>query len=670
MRSRKTAPEPAPEQSVAPDRSLTRGPVPHALGWAVVAGAIALFSPHASRADQNPTAPADASSSLITAGDIAREKPATVLELLRSRVGLDESNGTITMRGVRGVAVFVDGFASNVSELQTLKPEQVESIEILRGAASARFGAEAMGGAIAVTTRDGGKRRTAMIQGLDSRLGRHTRLDAGGGHEAADAGGRWSLLLEDRYHHDFRTVPDSPFAYQITIDDERSRSQQADGKVGWKNETVDTSLSVRRVDQWSYFGRPAWAFDSTTDTARARLSWQLGEQTGLDVSYGDERYRSAGSRDRGSGTDPEGLAPERWLTEKSRQREASLSVAFPLAPWTVHGGATRTRLTESFSDLDYQTRTLFTAADSSIVRDAVFVSGEAAVGKAQLELAVRHDLQHYLNARLYDASASPPSSASGGDTKNATSPKAALRYPLGSTYRLHGSLGTGFSPPLAAQLYSRYAGTGSITLANPALKAERSVTFDLGLERKREASTVSLTLFATRWLDKIGTRIVDYGEPVVQQVQNIGEARAYGLESQWVLELSRSWTLNTNYTYTATRIVRDLGAPELVGNALPNLPRHKANLTIDHKRESGLSVRGIVRLVGSSYTDEANTVLDDKGYRWKKPAYAVVDLNSGYRQAHWELTLSLHNALNRDYVTGFFWHGEPRTWRGELILRF
>ena len=84
--------------------------------------------------------------SLITAADIAREKPADVMEMLRARVGLDVSNSVITMRGVKGIAVFVDGFASSSTEFSRLRPEQVEQIEILRGAASARFGAEAMGG--------------------------------------------------------------------------------------------------------------------------------------------------------------------------------------------------------------------------------------------------------------------------------------------------------------------------------------------------------------------------------------------------------------------------------------------------------------------------------------------------------------------------------------------
>ena len=77
-----------------------------------------------------------------------------------------------------------------------------------------------------------------------------------------------------------------------------------------------------------------------------------------------------------------------------------------------------------------------------------------------------------------------------------------------------------------------------------------------------------------------------------------------------------------------------------------------------------------LRAVGSAFTDDANTVVDGRGYRWKKAGYAVLDLAATWRRPWWELTLALDNATNRDYVQGFFWHGEPRILRGELILRY
>ena len=133
--------------------------------------------------------------SVITAADIAHVKPASMPEMLTRLIGLDENNSVISMRGVRGIAVVVDGFVSSVSELSALRPEQVERIEVLRGAASARFGAEAMGGAIAVTTRRAGGRQNPAVnltQGLDSRGGSYTRV--GGSGERAELNGLHLVL--------------------------------------------------------------------------------------------------------------------------------------------------------------------------------------------------------------------------------------------------------------------------------------------------------------------------------------------------------------------------------------------------------------------------------------------------------------------------------------------
>lgn len=621
-----------------------------------------LFSPPIHAA-----ANADEDASIITAADIAREKPADLMELLRSRVGLDENNSVITMRGVRGIAVFVDGFASSVSELKALKPEQVEKIEILRGAASARFGAEAMGGAIAITTR--GARQgvqASLVQGYDTRHGRHTRI--GGGRDADGLG--WSLLAEDRVNNGFRTVPDSPFPYQITVADERRKSTLLDGKLGWRGRDLEVSANLKRSDNGAFFGRPNWAFDWRTDNARAQMAWRATDSLTLEAALGEERYASSGVRDRGTGIDAAGLAPERWLTMSSRQREGSVALAWQGVGWNARAGANLIDLAETFGNADFASRQISAAADSVIRKEAAFASADVPLGAGRLELGLRRDLQRYVSSRIFAAGPPAQETQGGGVVKSATSPKLALSWPLGGGHRLRGGVGTGFSPPQASQLYNGYDGAGSVTLANPGLKPERSTTADVGLSRTGGDGDWGLTLFATRWEDKIATRIVDYGMPVMQQPQNVGEVAARGVEAQWSRRLADGWSAAANYTHTRTRVVQDLANPALAGKELPNMPRHKANLAVSWEAGGGLAVRAKLRAIGSTFTDDANTVMDARGYRWKKQAYAVFDLAATWRRPAWEFTLALDNAFDRDYVRGFFWHGEPRTLRGELTLRY
>jgi outer membrane receptor for ferrienterochelin and colicin len=83
---------------------------------------------------------------VITFDDIEKERPATLMELLKKRVGLGDSNGSITLRGIPNVAVYLDGVpvGGAVVWLDRIKPEDVERIEVYRGAASSRFGADAI----------------------------------------------------------------------------------------------------------------------------------------------------------------------------------------------------------------------------------------------------------------------------------------------------------------------------------------------------------------------------------------------------------------------------------------------------------------------------------------------------------------------------------------------
>lgn len=604
--------------------------------------------------------------SIITAADIAHEKPADLLEMLRSRVGLDVNNSLITMRGVKGIAVFVDGFASSAAEFSRLRPEQIEKMEILRGAASARFGAEAMGGAIAITTRGAHRAHGELTQGIDSRRGRYTRI--GGGREANGLG--WSILAENAVQNGFRTVPGSPFPYQITVADERGDAQLIDGKLGWKSGGLEMSLNLKRNDGWSFFGRPNWSFDWRTDNIRAQMMWRISDRLALEAALGQECYRTAGSRDRGTGTDAAGLAAENWLTQRYRQRESTVSLALRDEKWTARAGINLVDLDETFANADYASRAEATAADSAIRKEALFVGAELAAGAGHLELGLRRDLQRYLTSRTFDAGPPAQETRGSGVLKSATSPKLALSWPLASGHRLRGSLGTGFLPPPAGQLYNGYLSAGSITLANPGLKPELSTTIDLGITRTGASGEAGLTLFATRWRDKIASRIVSYGMPNISQPRNVGEVTAHGLEASGSRRFADGWSISANYTGNRTRIVKNDAEPSTVGNELPDMPRHKANLVLGHDPSADFSARIKLRAAGATFTDEANTVTDPRGYRWRKAGYAVLDLSATWRYPTWELTLAVDNAANRDYVTGFFWHGEPRTLRVVLTLRY
>ncbi|MFZ5583761.1 MAG: TonB-dependent receptor [Pseudomonadota bacterium] len=602
----------------------------------------------------------------ITAADIAAERPATLLELLRQKVGLDVNNSSITMRGVRGVAIFVDGFSSSATELELLRPEQVELVEIFRGAASSRFGAEAMGGAIAVTTRGSHRLHGSLSQGADARGGRFSRATAAG-----DTGALlWSLQAEDRTSHGYRAVPDSPLPYQITVDAERGSKRLLDGKIGWRSADFETSLNLKQSQGWSYFGRPAWSADWQIDNARLQWTWRLDSTLALEGGLGEERYHNAGTRDRGTDTGSFGLSPSNRLVSRYRQREGTLALVRQNNAAEYRAGINVVELTEHYRNADYASGEILRQADSDIRKEALFASAKLPLGPGRLELGLRRDLQRYLGSRILDAGPPVAVSSGGGGVKSATSPRLAVNWPLAEQLQGQASLGTGFLPPQATQLYNGYRSSGNVQLANPGLRPERSLTLDWGLAGSRPGGNWSLTFFLTRWQDKISTRILSAASPTVSQAQNVGEVGARGLEWQWTGRLATGWSLSANYTFNRTRVLQDEAAPQLVGKELPDMPRHKANLALSYEGAQGLLLRARLRAVSGAFTDDANTLSDSRGYRWRKAGYGVLDLSATWRQPAWDFTLALDNVFDRDYVTGLFWRGEPRLLRSELSWRF
>ena len=109
------------------------------------------------------------STTVITKEDIARKQAKSVEDIIFSETGMTRSvdamgRVTVSIRGAepRHTLILVDGqpvmgdfakYSGQADELQRLGTENIERIEIIRGAASAKYGADAIGGVINVITR-------------------------------------------------------------------------------------------------------------------------------------------------------------------------------------------------------------------------------------------------------------------------------------------------------------------------------------------------------------------------------------------------------------------------------------------------------------------------------------------------------------------------------------
>ena len=145
------------------------------------------------------------STTIITADDIAKKQAKSVEDIIFSEVGVTRTvdamgNVGVSIRGAepRHTLIMVDGhpvlgdvakYRGAGDEVMRLGAENIERIEIIRGAASAKYGADAIGGVINIITKTAGKKAAVAlnVEGLRAQDGKENtpfsnfflRADAG-----------------------------------------------------------------------------------------------------------------------------------------------------------------------------------------------------------------------------------------------------------------------------------------------------------------------------------------------------------------------------------------------------------------------------------------------------------------------------------------------------------
>ncbi|MET0212900.1 MAG: TonB-dependent receptor, partial [Vicinamibacterales bacterium] len=153
---------------------------------------------------------------------------------------------------------------------------------------------------------------------------------------------------------------------------------------------------------------------------------------------------------------------------------------------------------------------------------------------------------------------------------------------LGST-RLRGSVGRGIKEPLFIQSYS----PSPSFLGNPDLKPERSRGFDAGIEQRFARNRVALEAiyFANHFDDLISLGPYD-PETFNAQYENIGETRASGLELVGTAFAGSEWRFSGGYTFLDSKVVHSISSSPIFapGNQLYRRPRHSGSLQASYSQ--------------------------------------------------------------------------------------
>ena len=234
---------------------------------------------------------------------------------------------------------------------------------------------------------------------------------------------------------------------------------------------------------------------------------------------------------------------------------------------------------------------------------------------------------------------------------------------VGST-RLRGSVGRGIKEPLFIQSYS----PSPSFLGNPDLKPERSRGFDAGIEQRFAQNRVALEAiyFANHFDDLISLGPFD---PVTfnAQYENIGETRASGVELVGTALAGSEWRFSGGYTFLDSKVVRSISSSPIFapGNQLYRRPRHSGSLQASYSRNRlSLALGGV--FIGERVDSDFNfpTVSTNEGYAiWN----ASGELRVTRRTTAF---VTLDNLANRDFMEPLGYPALGRTVRAGIRTRF
>ena len=494
-------------------------------------------------------------------------------------IGIDVSeNGmvgnSVAIRGAKSnqTLIMVDGMrirtentdqTANNYELQRVNMADVERIEIVRGATSSLYGADAMGGVINIITKTPDKASQSVFAD-------YTTKQADVGFRVATGQlGKWassfSYKRSDVHHLDingsgtqYGTKDYFNVKTKYKIDDKKSLSFFLD----YMNEDLDLDSDFTSYDHdRTKFGL---SYDGKDKKGKYQLRVnysifnkdQNTRKNGILTGWDEMKFRTLTL----DGQRSYQLNDEHLLTVGGEIRKEKYE-----GTRIGSGGDNVHTVTREGVSQDY--------SEKSTTYYAAYIQDEWQVEENWLMIpSLRFD----------------HNSAFG----NKVTYKLGNTYKLSDNTRLKFNIGTAYRAPTEAELYMDWQHTPVSTpaykmnvhvIGNPNLKPETSYNFDFGIEAESKSGRTSgkLTYFHSKFEDLINgqsTTSMAPGYPVtvtiLSKYVNVDSAEIQGAEAEFKQKLGKNFTLRSTYTYTD---VKDGHGARLEGR-----DRHKLSLQLNY----------------------------------------------------------------------------------------
>ncbi len=549
-----------------------------------------------------------------------------------------------------GVAVVIDGVpVFERTGRVNINMDDIESIKVIKGGASYLFGDDALSGAVIITTKRGAKMAGGQLSAEGGSFGyRRGQARAGfatdklSGHIQVSRRDADSYYVQGQYKADYLNgklqyytsdSSDLTFGWEVA-----NRQKDSHGTVQGVTQAAIDPTSINGRDYARHYDVKLGKFYLTyandiSETSNLMLNlYQFGDHTKFWTA--PVKYDAAGQ----PVTDVDAYQNNNDYKQMQRGLKGE---------WRGSGESLGWMGAFDLRDNSYKNKvTVLQDYKSSPRARAVVTAGTVKsdnktkermyAGYGELKYRVFKPLTLTMNGR-YDhirlnyedyLPAAPAPNLS--KSFNVGSWRAGATYDLGESVTLYTNISTGFRAPTISQLF---AGTISLTgsvAANPDLKPEQAINYEIGLRGRLDVIgglEWDIAAFQIDRKDFILNVAGQYAIPdgVIDQYQNIGGARNRGVELALKSDQSQMVSMDVAYTYLdakftqydninmllGNRYSRRPGANRIVhynnsGNVIPRTPKHKLFLATRVKPFKGMVLTCEMNAQSSYFADEIN----------------------------------------------------------------
>ena len=583
---------------------------------------------------------APASVTIITRRELEQKNANNLVDALREVPGVDmRPSGSMAMddqvriRGSYGnhVLLLIDGkrvtgenSSQNARELERLRMDNVERVEVIKGAGATLYGSDAIGGVINVITRKSEKDSIEVyadyrtLEGTGEASGDY-KNNIGMFVQGKKRGSfRWTLNAGRNYinkvapYTSYRTANSYGEAWPINFKGiwDINENQSLTLDLGFLKESLTSGTA----------GTAATAFrdyDSTWDSKRYdwAIDWS-GKKNQADwmlryyASRYDKDYATPFIDGSGNMTDPD------WAENSSDVLEGRLSYTL----------SDKHLLTAGF-ETSYKTVEGSRLADEGKNEDSysLYVQNEWMPSKKWLVIP----------GGRFDKV---------GDFKEQFTPSLGATYFYQPGLRFKATIAQGYRAPSMSQRYNDWIMGGMIwQRGNPDLKPEKSTNYEIGVEKDWKNNSVSLRYYRSEIKDLIHSEIeMGVGPTGMATLStNLDEAVMQGVELSGKHKISKEFNLRAGYNYLDARDRSN-------DDRLSGRARHQVTVGFDYTPVNSpwsFNVDGSILL---NYLYKTTNMMTGAITAYDKNDYPIVNATVKRKVGNGSIYFGVENLLDRE----------------------